>query len=241
MTRDREIGFWQHFTMLLLVVLGLVIVGLGVQYGSQIVIALGGAFVGASLGQWLNTLLAAGPTRDLKQLVCELRTRPIASVEAGAQFLGLRWHLYTPRIMDGTERWIHVLLDCSKCVSRESQAGMFTVRDPQGERKRHFIEIDRRDNRLLFYIKPVEANESIAVFLFPIFFSGLELRVHAGIGMVQTYDGDEAIIPALLSSSHNVATKAEGEVSVQEGEQLRKSWAERFARFLTHVPRFNAP
>jgi|GEM_PF-6351236 len=164
MKRDREIGFWQHFTTILMVALGLAVVALGAKYESQIVIALGGAFVGASLGHWLSALLAAGPTRDLKQLVGELRARPIASVEPGDHFLDSRWHFYTPRITDGKEHWIHVVLDCPICVSRYSLAGMLAVRDPQGERKRHFIEVERRDNRLLFYIKPVEANESIAVF-----------------------------------------------------------------------------
>lgn len=239
MKRDREIGFLQHLTTILALVLGLVIVALGTEYKSQIVIALGGAFVGASLGHWLSAILAAGPTRDLKQLVGELRARPIASVKPGKYFLDSRWHFYTPRITEGKENWIHMVLDCKNCVSRHSLAGMFAVRDPQGKRKRHFIEVERRDDRLLFYIKPVEANESIAVFLFPIFFKRLEPGMHTGVGFVQTYDRDETMIPAVLSLSHVVATKREGEVNADEGEALRTLWAKQFAGFLSHVPSFS--
>lgn len=239
MKRDREIGFWQHFTTVLLVALGLAIVALGTQYKSQIVIALGGAFVGASLGHWLSALLAAGPARDLKQLLGELRARPLASLEPSNEFLVSRWHFYAPRIQDSEERWIHTVLNCPTCVSRHSLAGVFTRRNPQGERKQHFIEVERRDNRLLIYVKPVEANESIAVYVFPIFFSGLEAGIHVGISFVQTYDGDETIIPAVLSSSHFVATKQEGEVTADEGQALRSEWGERFTRFLVHVQSSN--
>lgn len=236
MKRDREIGLLQHFTTILMVALGLAIVALGAQQESQIVIALGSAFLGASLGYWLSALLAAGSTRDLKQLVGELRARPIASVAPSDHFFDSRWHFYLPRIRAGKEQWIHMVVDCPTCVSRRSLAGMFVVRDPQGERKRHFIEVERRDNRLLFYIKPVEANESIAVVLFPTFFSGLEAGMHAGVGFVQTYDGDETMIPAVLSESHIVATRREGAVEADEGEDLRKVWSVRFAGFLAHVP-----
>ncbi len=192
--------------------------------------AIAGAFAGALIGTSVTILvhrrLDYSPITQVRLLLEQTIESSMTSSEDDVSPVRTTWHHYYHSLIDHQIVWRYHTISFNEAVGIGSLSTQAAISDPEGTPHMYRVEGAVRGPRLILTLVPLHGRESAAVEVFPHFL--YEFRsLHAGVGLMQTWDGDEIVGRCLLSQSSII----EGNDSrVPDGSvaQLEARWEKAF-------------
>jgi hypothetical protein len=91
----------------------------------------------------------------------------------------------------------------------------------------YVAEAALRDDRLIIIERPLSSRESCIIEVYPSF--GQALRgTHSGVGILETWDGDEVLHPRMMSSRPLVGSETEGTLDATLWSHCDDAWRSGF-------------
>ncbi|HET6449575.1 MAG TPA: hypothetical protein VFG31_10750 [Conexibacter sp.] len=218
-----------------LVTLALVLVAGRPSTSTRVIAGLLGALAGGLIGATISTLVGRslnyGPITQVRTMLERTIVSTLTSHEHELSPLRERWHHYHLTIVDGRETWRYTPLPFDRDVAVGSLAADAPVADPLDAEIAHFyrVEAGARGPRVLLTQTSIGSKEAPGIEIFPQVLYDLR-QVHAGVAVIHTWDGHDALAPALLSRNRLVPTEIAGSVPACDAAQLSRRWADDFRR-----------
>jgi len=221
---------WQGL-FLGLAVAGLALVALGATLEIPLILAVGGALFGNSLGSIIGRFsnqaheerLKAHEER-LRKLVREGVQDSFVSDEEKLADARLKWHIYHVTQMSDKWGWRHATLDFTKSQTPGRLTSKTYLLDKRKRRHPYSVEAGRRDERFIIFLKSQASEEPVITYIFPYMgWSFLSPR-HHGVVFIQTWDGTHAISPAILSPEVLYDHAKEGTLPDEIARSLDREW-----------------
>jgi hypothetical protein len=213
----------------------------GVRVVSAIVGALAGALVGASVSNVVNSQYDRPVLEEILGLLVRTSTSTVTSSELSLRHLRKVWHFYHLTVIEGRRSWRYVTVPFDNHSAVGSLTADVPVVDVIDDGPPHVYKTDAAvwDRRLILLQTRVEGDEAAAVSLFPNV-SGFQ-KVHAGVAIMQSWDGEDVLVPTLISSSPLLDDQQEGSVTDEgSAEELASVWTSQFGRVQTLLPSLNS-
>jgi len=212
----------------------------GARITSAVVGALAGALVGASVSNLVNAQYDRPALEEVLGLLERTTASTLTSSEQSLQHLRKVWHFYHVTVAGGKQSWRYVAIPFDNHGAVGSLTADVPVVDVIEGRPPHVYKTDAAvwDGRLVLLQTRVEGDEAAAVSLFPNV-SGFQ-KTHAGVAVLQNWDGEDALAPTLISESPLLDDQPEGSV-IHEGdaEKLTSIWSGQFDRMQMLLPQPN--
>jgi hypothetical protein len=226
-----------------LAVAGLALVALGGALEIPLMLAVGGALFGNSLGSFIGRVsnqaheerLQAHEER-LSNLVREGVKDSFVSDEEKIADARLKWHIYHVTQMSDKWVWRHSTLDFTKSQTPGRLTSKTYLLDKRKRRHPYSVEAGRRDERFIIFLKSEASEEPVITYVFP--YMGLSFLSprHHGVVFIQTWDGTHAISPAILSPEVLYDHAKEGTLPDEIARSLDREWRREIHRLNYFFP-----
>jgi hypothetical protein len=190
--------------------------------------ALAGAVIGATMTILIDKRVQQGPLSQMLQLLERTIDSTMTSPERDLAGLRTVWHHYHLTLIDGHPTWRYSIFRFDEDLSIGSLTSRIINDDPEGEPHEYRVDAAVRGSRLIVTQTPLRGQEAPAVEIFPHILQDFR-RIHAGLGVMQTWDGDEIFGPVLLSHASLCDEPTAGSMSRADARHLTTLWEKTFA------------
>lgn len=198
-----------------------------VRVASAIAGALAGGLIGTSVTILVHRRLDYSPLTQVRVLLEQTIESSMTSAEDDVGPVRTTWHHYYQSLIDRQVIWRYHVMTFGQAVGIGSLSTQSAISDPQGVPHVYRVEGAVRGPRLILTLLPLHGRESAAVEIFPHFL--YEFRtLHAGVGLMQTWDGGEIVGRCLLSQAPVIPTD-DTLVPREHLAQLDASWRKAFS------------
>lgn len=199
---------------------------------TRIIAGLLGAFAGSVIGATMTILidkrLQRGPLSQMLLVLERTVGSTMTSPEGDLAALRTLWHHYHLTLIDGQPTWRYSLFRFDEYPSIGSLTTRIVLNDAEGEPHEYRIEAAVRGSRLIVTQTPMQGQEAPAIEVYPHILHDFR-RVHAGLGIMQTWDGDEIFSPVLLSHVPLCEITSVGPIDQAGATCLASHWEKTFA------------
>ncbi|HEX3691757.1 MAG TPA: hypothetical protein VHU13_00290 [Solirubrobacteraceae bacterium] len=192
--------------------------------------ALAGAVVGSSLTILIDKRLQRGPVSQMLEVLEKTLGSTMTSVESDLAGLRTVWHHYHLTVVKGTPTWRYEIFNFDRDLSIGSLTASVASRDSDGEPHDYRIDAAVRGSRLILTQTALQGQEAPMVEIFPYILHDFR-TTHAGVGIVQTWDGIEILSSALLSRRPLFEGSEADVISDEQSRHLTALWEEIFGDF----------
>lgn len=165
-----------------------------------------------------------------------LDTIGFASDEERIKNFRQKWHHYHVTKMGNKYIWRHAIFDFSRLNVKGRLTGEVIFTNMAGEKLSYHVEAGMRDDRWVCLAKPTIGNEPTMVEIQP-FMGQYYLEKQFGVAVVQTWDGEFILTPAIMSKKPIQGTEGIENISPEISEQLDKIWNDGFRKMHIILPR----
>lgn len=207
-----------------------------VRISAGIVGALAGALVGASVTIVVHKRLNHSPLTQVRLLLERTVDSSMTSPEAEIADLRTTWHHYYRTLINQRSVWRYNTISFSRAPGVGSLSTETTLADPRETLHRYMIEAAVRGPRLIISQTPLHGREAATIEVYPHILYKF-LAVHAGVGLMQTWDGDEITSRCILSQQPLIQPTEKHAVPDCHFSELDDAWELAFAHIqdsLTH-------
>jgi hypothetical protein len=204
---------------------------------SAVIGALAGGIVGATLSILVSRALDYGPLAQMQATLERTATSTLTAPESELQGLRRVWHHYHQTLVDGKATWRYGIFSFDNHGSAGALTADVAYDDVADTNRKHVYRLDAatRGPRLILVQTPLQGAEAPTVEIFPHVRHGFRDR-HAGIGVVQTWDGREVLSATLLSVRALTSNRRPGTVDPREAQALDDAWATAFQELAQLLP-----
>ena len=228
--KDMLTGYRGLFVGLLIA--GLAFVAFGgviVRPISDVLIAVGGALVGTSLGSFVGDLSnqaheerLKGHEETLNKLVREGVKDSFVSDDKTIDPYRIKWHLYHVTKMKGSFVWRKATLDFTKSRTPGRLASRLYLLDSSGNQRFYTVEAGIRDKHFIVFLDSETSPEPVATYVFP--FVGINAPSYYGVMFLETWDRSPAITSAIISSKVLHGHGKDGDLPYEICRRLDREW-----------------
>jgi hypothetical protein len=197
------------------------------RVGAGLIGTFAGALIGTSITILVDRRLQRGPLSQMVMILEDTLSSTMRSAERDLAGLRTRWHHYHLTVIKGQPKWRYEMFEFAGDASIGSLSTTVTSIDPDGESHEYRIEAAVRGARLIVTHTPLRGREAPVVEIFPHMlyeFTG----VHAGVGIIQTWDRDEVLTPTLFSHTPLCDISEPGFVDTELAACLNDYWNDAF-------------
>jgi hypothetical protein len=133
-------------------------------------------------------------------------------------------------VIEGQPKWRYEIFHFDSDVSIGSLTTMVASRDPDGEPHDYRIDAAVRGSRLILTQTALQGQEAPMVEIFPYILHDFR-TTHAGVGIVQTWDGVEILSSALLSRRPLCDVSESDSLNEDQAKHLTELWESTFGDF----------
>jgi hypothetical protein len=212
-----------------LVIAGGLAVGWGASIhgktGSNIMIAVGGALLGTATAGLAGSLSESDFLVEIRRLLTASLAPGLVTDERLLRDHRRKYHHYVMSRVGRERVWTHSVLDFSTSYTAGKLTSVTEVGDGRGNVVRYRVEAGFVDQRCIMAEKAQEGTEPAAIYLYPSFSQGYR-GVHAGIAVLESWDGTPAIVPTLISREEVVVWDEVGVIDRTTAQGLTPKWRE---------------
>jgi hypothetical protein len=207
------------------------------RVSSAMIGALAGGIVGASLSAVVNRSLDYAPLAQMRSILERTTTSRLSAPEHEVRDLRRVWHHYHQTLIAGRVTWRYGVLRFDNHAAIGTLTADLAHADVEHGGTTHVYRVDAatRGPRMILVQSPLQGTEAPALEVFPHLLYEFR-RVHAGIGVMQTWDGQEVLSATLLSPRPLTAARRAGSIPAAEAERLDHIWHAAFASIRSLVP-----
>lgn len=172
---------------------------------------------GVGVGGAVSRIDYVALTNRLEQSVAGALLAQFRSDEQRLRYYRRPWHEYRLPRMDGRWCWRYHVIDLRSPTPPGTIYGRATSTGIDSDYKREYIyEGGCRDQRFLLLGRPTNGTEPSSIMIMP-FMGDSFRRVHAGFRLLQTWDGDHAVVPVIMTEKPLDAEAGGSEPLGEEG------------------------
>jgi len=227
--------FREQKYLFVLILIAFVLLVAGINSDNIMFSTIGGALLGSSISSWLGRIDIKKIEEDtLTILNNSLRTK-VTSEESLLNYYRQKWYWYYVTKYNDTYEWRHFVLDLSKRNAIGSISCDIEMTSVSNQAITYVFEGCARDNRFMIFCKAEGSSEPVAIQLFP--FMGESFRAHhAGICIMKTWDGDDALTSTIISNSP-ILTETTGLIKDESiSKELDAIWGKAFKKSCSLSP-----
>lgn len=187
---------------------------------SKVLIVLGSSGLGTCFGLVFGGVFGASALQRVKELIEDSLSSSLAAPDHQLEEFRKTWHHYLLTKIGEHLVWRYRKLDFSRTSVPGKLVTAFNVQGPDGGLHTYNIEGYLAEPRLVFVETPSGGSEPPIVQIYPRATERFRRR-HAGIALLQSWDGDNLMVPVLLCASPLTFDN----VKIQEGTLPEKTYA----------------
>lgn len=201
-----------------------------------LVSATAGGIIGASLSILVSRSLDYSALAQMRLTLERTVRSSLTAPEREIATLRHVWHHYHLTLVDGQPTWRYGLFRFDNHATIGSLTADVSVPDAQRSDVMHPYRIDAatRGSRLVLTQTALHGGEAPAVEVFPHVDHQFQ-HVHTGVGIVQTWDGKEALVPVLMSRQA-IVDALPGSVEGAAATALDERWRDRAGGLIRLLP-----
>lgn len=181
-----------------LMILGTALLITGPVVDKQVLTAIGGALFGGSIGSLIAKIDGQEFQDKTLEVIKSTLSSKIVSDEDRVKRFRKKWHQYYQTRVDGKYECRHVILDLQDRKELGNMSGQYVTYDQNGKPCVNNCEGGLRDNRVIMFGKAESSDEPCSVLVLP-FMAENYHHPHCGIEFHKTWDGNDAVDPAIVS------------------------------------------
>lgn len=204
------------------------------QSVSTTLLALGSGIIGAVL----SLLFASLSQSDLAENIYHQLGDHTGFLSDEALLRPLRkiFHHYHVTQIDGKKVWRYRQYDFSKTTLIGRLHASIEAKDGSGRARRYQIHAGVRESRLILFEKAEESLEPIIIEIYPMMMIAAQNR-HAGVGFMQTWDGNHLVTKALFSEDPIQGIENEGDIDPSKFAMIEQLWEDSMKRHHEVLPK----
>jgi hypothetical protein len=196
---------------------------------SEVLIAVGGALFGTSLGSFVGLLSNQAHEerlqdheQSLNRLVREGVNYSFVSDDEKIEPYRIKWNLYHVTQMEGWWVWRKATLDFTKSKTPGRLTSRTYLLDENRKPQYYTVEAGRRRQRFIVFLTSETTEEPVTTYVFP--FVEVFAPTYYGVVFLQSWDQTTAISPAIISSRVLHGHREEGTLPPEIGRMLDREW-----------------
>jgi hypothetical protein len=198
------------------------------RVGSGIAGSFAGALVGTSMTILLSRLLDHSPLAQVRELLARSIGSSMTSAEGDVSPLRATWHHYYTTLIDGQMTWRYNRIAFGIASGVGTLSTETLIEAPDGIAHPYRVEAAVRGPRLILTQTALHGKESAAVEVFPHIGFGFR-TVHAGVGLMQSWDGSEIAARCIMSRQPLAQSSEVSAVEETGFAALDAAWESAFA------------
>lgn len=211
------------------------------KFLQQLLLAIGGGFLGACIGAFIGNLVDSSTVLQIKSLLDRTLNTALSAKEEELSAFRCIWYHYHVTKVDGEFVWRHRIYNFSDHQTSDKLFTTIAVDRPDASGGPVVYEIEGfvLSPRLIFVQTCRGSAEPCIVQVYPDGAMNF-ISIHAGFSVLQTYDMDHAVVPTLFSRRPllpDAFKQGEGTVSREGGRILDRLWTEATAKSVVVLPR----
>ena len=226
--------------LIILFIAGISLIGWGTAadetFWKQFFTAIGAAILGASLGLLASDIFADSVIDKIRTLIEQRINSAFVSAETDASTYRRRWHHYHVTKMKNKYVWRYRIYDFQRFDVPGLLTAHITAIDNQGSMHKYIATAWTKDSRFCIVEKAEVGQEPVIVEIYP--YMGMQLHgVHTGVGVMQSWDGEDLLFPCILAQEPVVQAQQEGTLPETVFETLDATWKASFTKKNQILPR----
>lgn len=211
-----------------------------VRLTSALVGAFAGGVIGACLSILVSRALDYSALAQMRQTLERTVASSLTSPDHDLERLRRVWHHYHTTLVDGRTTWRYTVFRFDNHATVGSLVADVSEIAADGSTHSYHVAAAARGSRLILVQTTFHGKEAPAIEVFPHLLYDFR-PVHAGVGVMQSWDSDEVLSSILLS--HRPLTDAEepGSLSASDAAKLDAIWRESFTAVRDLLPARRAP
>jgi len=193
---------------------------------SKLLIILGGSGLGACVGLVFGGITDSSGLQRVRELVEVSLSSSLSAPDQELEAFRKIWHHYLLTKINNKVVWRYRKLDLSRTSVPGKLVTAFNVPGPGGESHTYNIEGYLAEPRLVFIQTPAGGTEPPIVHIYPRATDRFR-SLHAGIAMLQSWDGDNLMVPVLMCATRldlELGDYSEGTLPNQAFSKLNEMW-----------------
>lgn len=185
--------------------------------------SIGGAVFGSAFSSIISTAKEEELFSSILSLVENSVTAKFLSEETKLKRYRKLWYNYAITEKNGEQYWSTTKYDFRKATSIGQLISSVTWTDIYNNKHDYIVEGGIRDSRLIFFIKATSSDEPIAIQIMP-FMGDLYKAIHCGFWLMVTWDGNNSLMPAIISENPIEEMSDEGRIPKEKQSSFNEIW-----------------